>query len=521
MFSEINNKNKLFIYILMILTLGILLRAVFFSGYVSGDDRAYIARAYNYFQGDWGAPYSHWGARTAIVLSTTLSYKLFGVNIYSTALFPFIFSISSIILAYLFASYLFDKKTGVMAAFLLAIFPMDVFFASQLFPYSFLTLFSCLSLYLFCKGNDENRPVLLLLSGISLGIAYLCRITALYCLIFFVLYLFWKKEYNKKIFFVVVGLTIVVCLESLFYFWQSGDFLLRLHILTNKVSVINKTIPTKKNVDAAWILEPLIRPFFEQEFGLFFPFFLFSIFFSVFCRGNNKTKSLLIWIIPIFIYLSYGTTSPLYYHPLRRLPRYQSVLIIPWIVLLSYSILKLNKQWKKNIIIGVLFISSITALSVDNSRHIKTPLIKMTNFLNTKLSADNILIDRPLFFDYQFLNGFKKNNKIGLLVQPNDESDTLNRIKIVYPDVKKINYINNVDYDAWIVLSPKYYDKETISYLFDCCLKETIYESNTFYHALLKLPPVRFLLKYVRDEKRYNALIANDQKKLNIFYLKK
>ena len=212
---QIDKQNGFNNYYLLglIFVAAIFLRILVFSGYVGGDDAAYSARAYAYSVSDFSTPYDHWGSRHGIVLPTAIAYNVFGVHDLSTVLAPFAFSLATVILAYMLGRRLFDTETGLLSALLICVFPMEVLFASQLFPYSFLSFWLTTSLLFFLRGVETEKLSFFYISGICLGCAYSCRITALFCCLFFTLHYLVYRERLLRYVNVAFGLLTVVLIE--------------------------------------------------------------------------------------------------------------------------------------------------------------------------------------------------------------------------------------------------------------------------------------------------------------------
>ncbi len=65
------------------------------------------------------------------LLLTAFSFSIFGVNEFATIIFPFIFSIGTILLTYKLAALLTDNDSiSITAAIFMAFFPTDVVFAT-------------------------------------------------------------------------------------------------------------------------------------------------------------------------------------------------------------------------------------------------------------------------------------------------------------------------------------------------------------------------------------------------------
>ena len=408
-------------WFLLIIVLAIALRLFFFTGYNAGDDRGYIAKAFAYTQQDYAPPLDHWSARSGIVIPTAISFAVFGVNQFSTVFTPFVLSLSSICLIFFFASYLFDTRTGLLSAFFLSIFPMDVLFASTLFPNAFLSFFTMGSMFSFVYGIQKQKRGFVFFAGILLGLGYLAHITALYCLLFYALYFVFNRKQISYVLYFAGGLFLMFAGEMLVSYLLFNEPFARVDVLMGKVSkpstaravtsaVINKFI------NFQWLVEPFVRFFFEQEFALFFPFILFAVFYQIKIAKNRNAMLLILWIIPVFLYISYGTTSPTNYSPLRRLPRYYALITGPAMILVSFYLFQLKNRKLSNAVIVLLVISSLVCLYIDNSRYVKAPSLEMVDYIKSS-DHDTVIIDRTLMFDYLFFTKFEKDPSLSLLVR--------------------------------------------------------------------------------------------------------
>src|SRR5262245_12630184 len=172
-----------------ILVLGAALRLLFFTGFHGFDDIFYIQRAYSLSEGIFSLPATHWGARIGLVGPTALAYGIFGVTSASTVAFPFLCSLLTIVAAFYLGRRLFSDQVGLMAALLVAIFPMDVIFASMLFPTAPVSLLCGWGFGVFLLAEVEGRPIHYLVSGVAFGLACTMHEAAVISLAFYPVYL--------------------------------------------------------------------------------------------------------------------------------------------------------------------------------------------------------------------------------------------------------------------------------------------------------------------------------------------
>ena len=88
--------------LVLILLCGLVLRSVFFSGMGTSDDLAYSMYAANIGKGIDSESVLTLSTRLGIIYPTALSYKLFGINDFSSVVFVLITSLASIILIFYF-----------------------------------------------------------------------------------------------------------------------------------------------------------------------------------------------------------------------------------------------------------------------------------------------------------------------------------------------------------------------------------------------------------------------------------
>ncbi len=160
-------KNHLFL--ILIILLATFARIFMLSSNPIGfaDDEA--ASGYNAYsilktgRDEWGKlfpfpvieSFGDWKLEVNIFL-TVISETVFGLNEFATRLPAAVIGISAVFITYLLAKKIFDKKTGLVAALLLAISPWHITASRHAFESHFLTFFIPLSTYFFLK-SFENR----------------------------------------------------------------------------------------------------------------------------------------------------------------------------------------------------------------------------------------------------------------------------------------------------------------------------------------------------------------------------
>ena len=133
-----------------------------------------------------------------------LSYKIFGTTYNSAFLVSLFFGMLLIITAYLLGSTLFDSKTGVYAALIMALEPVIWISSQKIWMETTLSFFTVLSLCLFAIAVKRYNPMLVIASGIAAGFAVLTKYPGvLATVIIFTYVVFWDRRFFKKPAFIV------------------------------------------------------------------------------------------------------------------------------------------------------------------------------------------------------------------------------------------------------------------------------------------------------------------------------
>jgi 4-amino-4-deoxy-L-arabinose transferase-like glycosyltransferase len=241
--------NRPFVPLAVIVSFALALRLIFFVGLGFNDDSYYLQFAETIFKGLPFHPTRYvWSVRIGIYLPVVLFWKMFGISEYSTALFFLLCSLGSVIAVYGIGKQLFSTATGLIAACLLSIFPLDIIYATQVGPEVPFSLFACLSILWFLKayGADRRYRFYGLLSGAGLGVANLFKETFILvpvcCAAYVICDLFagmrrgpWRSRmqffisfFNKKIiiicFFFCCGFAVVHQVQNLYLHQLTGEW---------------------------------------------------------------------------------------------------------------------------------------------------------------------------------------------------------------------------------------------------------------------------------------------------------
>ncbi|MBU1100443.1 MAG: glycosyltransferase family 39 protein [Bacteroidetes bacterium] len=233
------SKNQDLYILILILFIAFLTRIFFYNGIVFSDDSYYNQLAISLLQGNFAENYLGYPIfllRKMEIVFTAFSFFLFGINETSSVLFPFVLSVSSIVLVYKFALVLFEeKKIGLLAAFLYAFFPPDIIFATINFTDLQCAFFINLGLYSLLKAHKESDNKWSMLSGLFFSLSLLIKESLLFVIVLLVglqIYLFIKNRSSNRT--IIISLLIVVSfivIEGLFYYFSAGKLEYRIYML--------------------------------------------------------------------------------------------------------------------------------------------------------------------------------------------------------------------------------------------------------------------------------------------------
>jgi len=164
--------------LLAIVSLWLALRAVYFNGYYTEDAPGYVTDAIWFVLGDYHARHYVNGLNVGTYLPVALPIWILGKREIALALWPLACSLVGLLSIAGSARILFGRPYGVLAAFLYATHPGDVFFSTVVMPDALQAGWVSLSLLLavvaYASPGSPRRAVLTG-AGIAMGVCHLIR----------------------------------------------------------------------------------------------------------------------------------------------------------------------------------------------------------------------------------------------------------------------------------------------------------------------------------------------------------
>jgi 4-amino-4-deoxy-L-arabinose transferase-like glycosyltransferase len=368
--------------VLIILALGISLRLLSFTGLIGSDDLIYNKAAYNITAGQDFALGNPGQNRLGLLLPLAVMFRLWGVNEVSSSLVTLIPSLLLILLTFFAARHFFGSEAGYIAALLQAVYPMDVVYATTLYPDIPVALFSGLGIYTFYRACRSGGNLNLFLSGLCVGLAYSVKMTGAFAaplLLGYAIYVMRRERKARwEFLWTPLGFISVLGAELLFFHMVKGDMFFRFHSLAthNEGPWSGLSLYLQRGYFARLAYQyPKVMLFYLPHFGLFY-WATFAAMAYLLIARERKGYFPTAWWITLFLILNFGSTSFSHYIPLPPVSRYSFVLLLPANIILAGALSRLTrreglKKWVRAAgysALAALILSSIFIVSREHRR---------------------------------------------------------------------------------------------------------------------------------------------------------
>lgn len=225
--------------LLLLILFAAALRLVFFSGVSSADDLSVANAALRLLDQGPYLPDSHYSARLVLVYPLAAIFALFGTGEWQMALLPMLASLGTMVVTAALARRLFGDRVALWAVFALAVFPLDVFHATQFMPDATLGLLLACSMYAAVKvALDDAGLGWCVAGGLFWGTAYLVKVEAAFLLFPLALLLIGARVAIPKLIVFAGACALVVVGETLVYWGLTGEFLYRLKVVGGTAPIL-------------------------------------------------------------------------------------------------------------------------------------------------------------------------------------------------------------------------------------------------------------------------------------------
>lgn len=223
----------------LILVLAAAIRLLTFNGYFGSDDGdyAFISHAIandRFSFGSFAGP-SVFPLRVGLLYPTALAFKVFGTGEFAMLIYPFTLSLASVLLAFLSGTVFFGTTAGLVAAALLSVLPIESWSATMLLPDLPAAFWSGSGILALFWGSRRESAAsaagLGALSGLFLGISWLCKASVIYLAPIILIYLFSirrRQHFLPLAASFTAAALFIPAAEALAYRNLTGDFFHRL-----------------------------------------------------------------------------------------------------------------------------------------------------------------------------------------------------------------------------------------------------------------------------------------------------
>ncbi len=362
------------------------MRVQYSFGHIFSDDAyyAYLSKTLldlNYTNDFLGYPI--YPLRINMYLFTALSFSIFGTNEFATIVFPMIFSLINVVLIYKL-TLLISKNynCSILAALLLAFFPVDIIYATINFVDSRSVFFINLGICFLFQAHIKKEYKYSIYSGIAFFISMQFKVNMFfYGLLLIILWFYLYFKHKKINLYLLIPLCFVflnIVLEGLIYFFIYGDLLYRFHLMEVHYTFCKNdffTLGSARGYNASEQYWPeLIKLIFKINFKtvflrrlhLFLP--LIALVQSINLIRHNKNLVLIYWFLGLsFLYIAF-TVSLTEYSPLILLYSYSVFpLFVPIIIISAMFLVRFNNSIKIILLLMYIIASSIMIESYRSS----------------------------------------------------------------------------------------------------------------------------------------------------------
>ena len=345
--------------LLAVLALAVALRLIFVTGVVFSDDLGYAQAAHGLSRGVFPTELGHKQIRIGLYAPVALLYALFGVSDATTLAWPFLCSLLGIIFIYFIACLQLDETAGLIAAFLWAVFPLDILLATSLLPDAPLAAFSSGVILFFLlaeRWQGRRAYVAYAASLLCLVFALSIKLSGILVVVFFSVYLVWKRRPERRLWFFFLIVVFLTGAFAIGYFLIGGRGQPDTYFLENYGS---NALPDKIALSATDWFQVITQ---SSEFYATAPLLLVAIVALLAARRREATVPL-IWLGSMFLYFELGTQSPLSYNPIIPfMPRHILFVMAPFVVITGiYLAQGLSLLAARGLVVGAALVTVSTA----------------------------------------------------------------------------------------------------------------------------------------------------------------
>ena len=220
----------------VLLTIAVLLRVVFFTGFFGSDEATYVGVASEIARGEWHTYHYVGSNRYGVNLPLAAFLAIFGMHEWSASLWAFLTSVGEVGLVYWVAHRLAGRNTAIAAALLLSTTPLHIHLAGRLMADSPLAFFITLSFALLLMAELRQKAFLYFAAGLSAGFVFWIKEVVLIYIVILGLAVLLLRPWKNVRLMTIAGLAAAGMANLIFMYVLSGDPLHSLHVLLPRSS---------------------------------------------------------------------------------------------------------------------------------------------------------------------------------------------------------------------------------------------------------------------------------------------
>jgi 4-amino-4-deoxy-L-arabinose transferase-like glycosyltransferase len=552
--NDFADKNQMYLLLALIIFSAFIAIITMKGVSIYGDDVNYITLVPQIISGTFKEFADIFSIRLLMILPLAVSVFIFGYNNFGAGMYSILCYLGSISITFFIGRKLYGPKTGLLAAFLFAIYPMSLRYSSTADVVSPTAFYLGLALLFFIYAKKGGSKWLYVFSGIFTFFGSLVDPISYVSAFVFIIYIistsaldaFRKRslriDYSPFLYLLGIVTAVLALGFVNMALAVNGEPFYELNVTNNFYSSTgtpNTIFYT--NADLMFYVNGLFPYNFIGEIlagnfggfgatvgGLFslynlntndvglFMYFLVIFAIYLLLKKDKESYFLLAFSAVSMLYLEFGTMSPTHYYPIYRLVRFTVIISIPFMIILARGLVLFSNKRRKKIYWGIaaaivvlLIVSSVPIdyfwyvlnhNSLLYSELIAAKLQNAPNIENADIYAPTLMNSFILYY-----MGFKPTR--GILFYNNGNysgsflpncSSIPNSSYIIIPSQTALSEINNNS--TWPVPNPWY-----------------INESWAFNPSLCNLTLYADVYNYSQVR---NASIVNLEYSGNIYYKK-
>ncbi|MCP4649213.1 MAG: hypothetical protein GY853_03910 [PVC group bacterium] len=325
----------------------------------------------SFIQKPWGTIFSHrYLLRPVYFLLLKVWSIIFGCKEFALRSLSVVFGILSIYLMYKVGKKIFDKNTGIIAAFILALSTYHIIRSQQARYYTLLMSLILVAVYLFWQIQNKGKLKHYILYGVSLAVLFYthCFAAAVFFLFTNIFYLFQKKKTKRwwicQILILVCAGMLLVPAQKYYYLEQNADQYCPMQYTGILVDIV-EDMSYGKRLNQGGIGYYGAEISSVPRKGLFYLFILILLY-GVYGFFYNKRKKIIaiklsfviLWlIVPITVFIFANI-----FLPISKWSKAVIIVLPAFYLIIALLIGKMSRLWRF-FVVALIVIFSIPALT--------------------------------------------------------------------------------------------------------------------------------------------------------------